>query len=81
MRCPAARRPAATGKRTHGRTEETTNYEISKKVTTSTVDGGDIKKLSVAVVVDGVGDAAARTTSRAAPRDGKITAGEIGDGL
>jgi flagellar M-ring protein FliF len=36
-----------------GRTEETTNYEISKKVTTSTVDGGEIKKLSVAVVVDG----------------------------
>ena len=36
-----------------GRTEETTNYEISKKVTTSTVDGGEVKKLSVAVVVDG----------------------------
>ncbi|HVV27726.1 MAG TPA: flagellar basal-body MS-ring/collar protein FliF [Rhizomicrobium sp.] len=42
-----------------GRTEETTNYEISKKVTTSTVDGGEVKKLSVAVVVDGSGDGAA----------------------
>jgi flagellar M-ring protein FliF len=46
------------GKNTSGSTEETTNYEISKKVTTSTVDGGDVKKLSVAVVVDGSGDAA-----------------------
>jgi flagellar M-ring protein FliF len=57
--------PAATGTGTgattgtdgnrsaSGRTEETTNYEISKKVTTSTVDGGDVKHLSVAVVVDG----------------------------
>jgi flagellar M-ring protein FliF len=35
------------------RTEETTNYEISKTVKTSTEDGGDVKKLSVAVVVDG----------------------------
>jgi flagellar M-ring protein FliF len=36
------------------RTEETTNYEISKTTKTSTVDGGDLKRLSVAVVVDGV---------------------------
>jgi flagellar M-ring protein FliF len=42
-----------------GRTEETTNYEISKTVKTSTVDGGDVKRLSVAVVVDGTGDTAA----------------------
>lgn len=41
------------GKSSSGRTEETTNYEISKKVTTSTDDGGQIKRLSVAVVVDG----------------------------
>jgi flagellar M-ring protein FliF len=34
------------------RNEETTNYEISKTVKTSTLDGGDIKKLSVAVAVD-----------------------------
>src|SRR5436190_10909606 len=32
-----------TSKDTSGRTEETTNYEISKTVKTSTVDGGDIK--------------------------------------
>jgi flagellar M-ring protein FliF len=36
------------------RTEETTNYEISKTVKTSTVDGGDVKRISVAVAVDGV---------------------------
>jgi len=40
-------------KSSSGRTEETTNYEISKTVKTSTVDQGTLKKLSVAVVVDG----------------------------
>ena len=57
---PNAPRPRGgdTSKSTSGRTEETTNYEISKKVTTSTEDGGDVKKLSVAVVVDGSGDTA-----------------------
>jgi flagellar M-ring protein FliF len=53
---PGGAAPAAgsdTSRNTTGSTEETTNYEISKKVTTQTVDGGDIKKLSVAVVVDG----------------------------
>lgn len=46
------------------RTEETTNYEISKTTTTSTINGGDVKKLSVAVVVDGDNktDAAGKTT-------------------
>ncbi|MFL6534384.1 MAG: flagellar basal-body MS-ring/collar protein FliF [Pseudomonas sp.] len=57
-----------------GRTEETTNYEISKKVTTSTVDGGDVKKLSVAVVVDGTGDTAAAYKPRSADEMNKITA-------
>lgn len=40
-------------KSSSGRTEETTNYEISKTVKTSTVDQGVVKKLSIAVVVDG----------------------------
>ncbi len=61
-------------KDTSGRTEETTNYEISKKVTTSTVDGGDVKKLSVAVVVDGSGDTAATYKPRSADEMAKITA-------
>lgn len=41
---------------TSGSTEETTNYEINKTVTTSTNDGGTVKRLSVAVVVDSAGD-------------------------
>jgi len=45
--------PGDTSKSNSGRTEETTNYEISKKVVTSTQDGGEVKHLSVAVVVDG----------------------------
>jgi len=49
----AAATPGDSSKSSSGRTEETTNYEISKKVTTSTQDGGDVKHLSVAVVVDG----------------------------
>jgi flagellar M-ring protein FliF len=61
-------------KDTSGRTEETTNYEISKKVTTSTVDGGDVKKLSVAVVVDGSGNTAAAYKPRSADEMAKITA-------
>ena len=55
--CPAQCAPAppraTPANPSSGRTEETTNYEISKKVTTSTEDGGDVKRLSVAVVVDG----------------------------
>ncbi len=63
-----------SSKDTSGRTEETTNYEISKKVTTSTVDGGDVHKLSVAVVVDGSGDTAADYKPRSAEEMSKITA-------
>ncbi len=37
-----------------GRTEETTNYEISKTTTTTIAAPGAIKRLSVAVAVDGV---------------------------
>ncbi len=43
-------------KSSSGRTEETTNYEISKTTKTSTVDGGVVKHLSVAVVVDAAKD-------------------------
>jgi flagellar M-ring protein FliF len=47
------------------REEETTNYEISKTVKTSTADGGDIKRLSVAVAVDNndIVDADGKVTS------------------
>ncbi len=63
-----------TSKDQSGRTEETTNYEISKKTTTSTVDGGDVKKLSVAVVVDGSGDTAAAYKPRTAAEMAQISA-------
>lgn len=36
------------------RTEETTNYEINKEVTNSVKESGNVKKLSVAVLVDGI---------------------------
>jgi flagellar M-ring protein FliF len=37
-----------------GRTEETTNYEISKTVRTEVIEPGAVKRLSIAVAVDGV---------------------------
>jgi len=66
--------PTDQSKDQSGRTEETTNYEISKTVKTSTVDGGDIKKVSVAVVVDGSGDTAASYKPRTPEEMSKITA-------
>ncbi|MBS0473309.1 MAG: flagellar M-ring protein FliF [Proteobacteria bacterium] len=46
--------PSNDGSKSEGtRNEETTNYEIDRTTTTSTVEGGTVKKLSVAVVVDG----------------------------
>ncbi|HEY1630299.1 MAG TPA: flagellar basal-body MS-ring/collar protein FliF [Rhizomicrobium sp.] len=55
---PTASQPAASGsdgsKSDSTRTEETTNYEINKTTKTSTNEGGEIRHLSVAVVVDGV---------------------------
>lgn len=38
----------------NGRTEETTNYEISKTVRTEVKAGGDVKRISAAVLVDGI---------------------------
>ncbi|HUB86101.1 MAG TPA: flagellar basal-body MS-ring/collar protein FliF, partial [Rhizomicrobium sp.] len=42
-----------SSKSSSGSTQETTNYEISKTTKTSVVDAGTVKRLSVAVVVDG----------------------------
>ncbi|KAB1076249.1 flagellar basal-body MS-ring/collar protein FliF [Methylobacterium planeticum] len=44
---------APTQKDSTNKTEETTNYEISRVTKTEIVEGGRIKRLSVAVVVDG----------------------------
>ena len=43
----------ANNSSTSGRTDSTTNYEISKTVRTEVQEPGQIKRLSVAVVVDG----------------------------
>ena len=49
----------AGGARTKGaRTEETTNYEVSKKVVNHVREAGVVRRLSVAVLVDGVWSAA-----------------------
>lgn len=48
------------------RTETTTNYEISKTVRTLNRDGGEVKKLSVAVLVSGKAAAAAPAAAGAA---------------
>ncbi|MEO6394873.1 MAG: flagellar basal-body MS-ring/collar protein FliF [Devosia sp.] len=50
-------------------TEETTNFEISKTSETQTTDPGGIKRLSVAVVVDGIYSTDASGNSIYAPRD------------
>ena len=42
-----------TPRKTRRRTEETVNYEISRTTRTETIEGGRVKKLSVAVLVDG----------------------------
>ena len=63
--------PSNNNKSDSTRTEETTNYEISKTVRTSTLEGGDLKRLSVAVAVDGdtVTDAGGKDAYR--PRSAK----------
>jgi flagellar M-ring protein FliF len=48
--------------------QEVTNYEISKKTETAVTEAGDIKRLSVAVVVDGVYTTDAAGNSTYAPR-------------
>ena len=50
------------------RTEETVNYEISKKTTTQVQDAGQVKRLSVAVVVDGTYTPGANGQRTYAPR-------------
>ena len=74
---PAA--PASDGPTSaNTRTEETVNYEISKTTKTQVQDAGQVKKLSVAVVVDGTYTPGANGQRGYAPRSGddmtKITA-------
>ena len=59
---PAGGAAGDTANSTTQRTEETVNYEISKKVQTEIKHSGDVKKLSVAVLVDGTYTTAADGT-------------------
>ncbi|HWA45906.1 MAG TPA: flagellar basal-body MS-ring/collar protein FliF [Hypericibacter adhaerens] len=67
------------------RTEETVNYEISKETQVHIRETGQVKKLSVAVLVDGTYTAAADGTTAYAPRSaeeldqiGKLVKSAIG---
>jgi flagellar M-ring protein FliF len=51
-----------------GSTQETTNYEISKTVRTEVIEPGAVKRLSVAVAVDGVTTPGADGQTAYAPR-------------
>ena len=46
--------PGAAARDASDKNDETTNYEISRTTRTETLDGGRLKRLSVAVLVDGV---------------------------
>jgi flagellar M-ring protein FliF len=50
------------------RTEETVNYEISRTTQTEVIEAGSVKRLSVAVAVDGIYSEAADGTMTYAPR-------------
>jgi flagellar M-ring protein FliF len=52
----------------NGRTEETVNYEISKTVRTEVKAGGDLKRITAAVLVDGIYETAADGTKTYQPR-------------
>jgi flagellar M-ring protein FliF len=49
----AAAGAEASSNSTNNRTEETVNYEISKKVQTEIKHSGDVRKISAAILVDG----------------------------
>jgi flagellar M-ring protein FliF len=68
---PNATPPAAQGqqaKDASNKSEEVVNYEISRTTRTETQDGGRVKRLSVAVLVDGVYSRAANGDVSYAPR-------------
>ena len=76
---------ASTSATSSQRTEETVNYEISKETQVHIQETGQVKKLSVAVLVDGTYTTAADGTSTYAPRSaeeldqiGKLVKSAIG---
>ncbi len=68
---PAAQANAAGGANANSarkRIEETTNFEISKEVTNSIKEAGIVKRISVAIMVDGLYTSNAEGVSTYAPR-------------
>ena len=66
---PGAAKPEGQGTREQGqKSDETVNYEISRTTRTETIEGGRLKKLSVAVLVDGVYTRGANGETTYAPR-------------
>lgn len=61
--------PTATS--SESRTEETVNYEISKRVVNSVSEGGEVKRLSIAVLVDGTYEIAEDGTRHLHPALGR----------
>ena len=51
---PGANQQASQAKDSAQKNEETTNYEISRVTKTEVIEGGRVKRLSVAVLVDGI---------------------------
>ena len=75
--------PGSPDTSTAAKTDETTNYEISKKTTTQVIEPGQVKRLSVSVAVDGTtgapvkgkpGPYAARTADEMAKIDQLVKA-------
>ena len=67
---PGATQGSSSGTSEQGSTtEETTNYEISKTTATELVQAGGIKRLSIAVVVDGTYSTDANGNGVYTPRD------------
>ena len=63
-----ANKAASGGRSKNGRNEETVNYEITKTVQSHVREGGQVKRLSVAVLVDGTYATAADGTKTYQPR-------------
>jgi flagellar M-ring protein FliF len=63
-----ANKAASGGRSKNGRTEETVNYEITKTVQSHVREGGQVKRLSVAVLVDGTYAPAADGSKTYQPR-------------
>lgn len=68
---PTLQDAASQSRSTTARTEETVNYEITKTVETHVSEAGTVRRLSVAVLVDGIYSTAEDGTLTYEPRSGE----------